>query len=248
PYDDDPLFAYLWRRGFATAQFSGGRVARILDRMVAEFIGYSNARPNYAALLEIPLRLREHATARRKAVLESQAALAELERRAMIEAGSEVKETALAETRHKLAVIDDTVEKKRDMLKKVNEARTALVAGDSDPGYKEALTTIADADAADSLASLYAKARQTPTEADDLIIGRLAAIDGKITGAETEIANLRREAIDLSRRRSEIEKLRERFRGMGYDHPQSTFGNDGDIANMLKGMLEGAVRSGVLWD
>src|SRR5262249_1831799 len=89
---------------------------------------------------------------------------------------------------------------------------------------------------------------QTPTEADDIIIGRLEAIDGKIARAEAEIANLRREAIDLSRRRSEIEKVRERFRGMGYDHPQSTFGNDGDIADMLKGMLEGAVRSGVLWD
>ena len=42
--------------------------------------------------------------------------------------------------------------------------------------------------------------------------------------------------------------MREQFRRTGYDHPQSTFDNDGDIGNVLKGVLEGAVRSGVLWD
>ena len=54
--------------------------------------------------------------------------------------------------------------------------------------------------------------------------------------------------IELSRRRSEMEQARERFRRTGYDHPQSTFNNNGDIADVLKGMLEGVVRSGALWD
>ena len=56
--------------------------------MVADFIGFSDARPNYAALIEIPLRLREHATAQRAAVAEPQAALADIERRAMLERAS----------------------------------------------------------------------------------------------------------------------------------------------------------------
>jgi len=58
PYDDDPLFDYLWRRRFATAAYGAGRIARAVDRMVADFIGFSDTRPNYAALIEIPLRLR----------------------------------------------------------------------------------------------------------------------------------------------------------------------------------------------
>jgi hypothetical protein len=45
-----------------------------------------------------------------------------------------------------------------------------------------------------------------------------------------------------------MEQVREQFRRTGYDHPRSTFNNDGDIADLLKGMLEGAVRSGALWD
>jgi hypothetical protein len=71
PYDEDRLFAYLWRRRFGTAQYAGGNFTRIVDRLVADFIGYSNARPNYAALIEIPLRLKEHATARREAAADN---------------------------------------------------------------------------------------------------------------------------------------------------------------------------------
>lgn len=175
--------------------------ASIVDRVVAEFIGYGSVRPNYAALIEIPLRLKEHAAAKREAALKPQAELAEIERQAMLPAGVDAKEKVLAEARHKLAVIDDTVEKKRDMLRKVDEARVALATGNSDPTYNEALTTIASADAADSLANLYAEARRTPTSADEAIVGRLEGIDPRITETETEIAGLRREAIELSRRR-----------------------------------------------
>jgi hypothetical protein len=248
PYDEDPLFAYLWQRRFATVQYAGSNITRILDRMVAEFIGYDTSRPNYAALIEIPLRLKEHAAATRKAAAKSQAELAEIERHAMLEAGVDAKEQTLAEARHKLAVVDDTVEKKREMLRKVDEARATLVAGNSDPAYNEALTTIAATDAEDSLVKLYEKAHRTPTGADDAIVARLEAIDGKLAKTEAEIADLRLEALELSRRQSEMEEVRGKFRRVGYDHPQSTFDNDRDIGSILKNVLEGAVRSGVLWD
>jgi hypothetical protein len=248
PYDEDPLFAYLWQRRFGTSQYMGGRIARVLDRMVAEFIAYDGARPNYAALIEIPQRLREHAAAQRQAVQAPQATLAEIERGAMLETGIDAKEKILTEARHKLAVIDDTVEKKRDMLRKVDEARAALVTGKADPAYNEALNTIAAADAADSIANLYAEARRTASPADEAVVGRIEAIEQNIAKTETEIADLRRAALELTRRRSEMDQVREQFRRTGYDHPRSTFNNDGDIADLLKGMLEGAVRSGALWD
>jgi hypothetical protein len=248
PYDEDPLFAYLWQRRFGTGQYLGGRIPRMIDRMVAEFIDYDGARPNYAALIEIPQRLREHATAQRQAAQAPQAALAEIERYALIEVGVDAKEKILAEARHKMAVIDDTVEKKREMLRKVDEARAALVTGNSDPAYNEALNTIAAADAADSIANLYAEARRTPTPADEAVVGRIEGIEQNIAKTETEITGLRREALELSHRRSEMEQVREQFRRTGYDHPRSTFNNDGDIADLLKGMLEGAARSGALWD
>jgi hypothetical protein len=102
PYDEDPLFAYLWRRHFGTAHYVGGNVSHMIDRLVAEFIGYDNARPNYATLIEIPLRLKEHASAQAKAAEEPRTALAKIERDAMLQAGVDAKERALAEARHKI--------------------------------------------------------------------------------------------------------------------------------------------------
>ena len=248
PYDDDPLFAYLWRSRFGSAAYSAGRIVRAIDRMLADFIGFSDVRPNYAALIEIPLRLREHATVQRAALAEPQAALADIERRAMLELGVAIKEKTLAEARHKLAVVDDTVEKKQGILRRLDEQRKSLVAGETDPAYNEALETIAAADSKDDLAALYAEARRTPTSADEAIVRGLEAIDAKIATAEAEITGLRRTAQDLSHRRLEIEQVRDRFRTTGYDHPQATFENNGAIADTLKNILEGAVRSGVLWD
>ncbi|HEY7549215.1 MAG TPA: hypothetical protein VH913_06825, partial [Hyphomicrobiaceae bacterium] len=62
------------------------------------------------------------------------------------------------------------------------------------------------------------------------------------------LAELRRTAQDLAKRRIEIERVRDRFRGAGYDHPHGTFGNDSDIADALGRMLAGTVGGAVLWD
>lgn len=248
PYDDDVLFTYLWRRRFGTSEYRAGNIARMLDRAVADFIGYSDARPNYAALIEIPLRLREHAGAKRAAFEERKLALSDIERRAMVEAGVDAKERMLAEARHKLAATDDMVEKRRTLLQKIDEERTALLAGGTDPGYNEALAVIAAADSKDDLATLYQEARRTPSSADEAIVRRLEAVDGSIGKVDSEISSLRKSAQDLARRRLEVEQVRDRFRSAGYDHPHTTFGNEMDIAQVLKRIAEGAVRSGVLWD
>src|SRR5690606_31869407 len=61
PYRDDPLFMYLWEAGYGTRNYRANSLVRWLDGMVAKLVGYREARPNFAMLNEIPLRLREHA-------------------------------------------------------------------------------------------------------------------------------------------------------------------------------------------
>src|SRR5262245_8578846 len=247
PYDDDPLFIYLWRRNFGTGRYNAGNLARLMDRMVADFIGFRDVRANYAALIEIPLRLREHAGAKRAAALERQTALSEVERHAMVEAGIEPKERALAEARIKLAAADKTVEEKRGELRKVDEERGALVADGANPAYDEALTTIALADSKDQIAALYQEARRTPTGADDAIVRRLETIDAAVAKTDKEIADLRRTAQELARRRLEVEQVRDRFRGAGYDHPHANFPNNNAISDTLRQVLGGAAGA-ILWE
>lgn len=248
PYDDDPLFAYLWRRRFGTSDYKAGNIVRMIDRIVADFIGFGDVRANYAALVEIPLRLREHATAKRGAASQAQAALADVERKAMLDAGVTTREQALAEARRKLAAADDAVENRQSLLKKIEDERSTLLSGGTDPAYTEALTTIASADGSDDIATLYREARRTPTSADEAIVRRLESIDASLVKADAETADLRRSAQDLARRRTEVEQVRDRFRSAGYDHPNTTFGNESDIADALKSILGGVVRSGILWD
>src|SRR5262245_36657084 len=247
PYDDDPLFIYLWRRNYGTGRYTAGNLARLLDRMVADFVGFADVRANYAALVEIPLRLREHAGTTRSAALERQTALSEVERRAMVEAGIEPKERVLAEARVKLAAADKTVEEKQGELRKIDQERGTLVADGTNPAYDEALTTIALADSKDQIAALYQEARRTPTGADDAIVRRLETIDAAVARADKEIADLRRTAQDLARRRLEVEQVRDRFRGAGYDHTQDNFPNNDAISNRLGQVLAGAAGS-ILWE
>ncbi|MFZ1101732.1 MAG: hypothetical protein WAN86_02470 [Hyphomicrobiaceae bacterium] len=248
PYDEDPLFLYLWQRGFGTGRYTAGNFARYMDRMVAAFIGFGNARPNYAALIEIPLRLREHATAKRATAEERLATLSGIERRAMVEAGIEPKERALAEARHRLAAADTTLDEKHGLLRKLDTERNGLLAAGSHPAYEEAMSAIASADAKDQVATLYLEARRTPTTADDAIVQKLERLEQQIPKADSEVAELRRTAQALAKRRIEVERVRDRFRGAGYDHPHGTFGNDNVITDTLGRVLAGSIGGQVLWE
>lgn len=248
PYDDDRLFAYLWSNGFGTERYRAGNLARMVDRAMADFIGFAEARASYAMLAEIPLRLREHATLERAEAGERQKALGEIERRAMVADGIEAHERTLAEARHKLAAADDITEKKRAILKSLDDRRDALVNGTGDQAYKDALRTIAEADAQDDVATLQQEAQRTATGEDDAIVRRIGQLAADLERADGEIASLRQSAQELARRRGDVERVRDRFRSAGYDHPNARFGNEIEIGQILGQILEGAVRSGILWD
>lgn len=116
PYDDDKLFQYLWNSGYGTGRYEAGNFTRMIDGMVAEFIGFSSARANYAMMSEIALRLREHASARRSAAADVKNELATIERAAMVAVGIEVDEQKLSAARHRLAAAEATLDDKRKLL------------------------------------------------------------------------------------------------------------------------------------
>lgn len=248
PYDGDPLFAYLWGRNFGTARYEASNLVRMIDRRVADFIGYPEARASYAMLTEIPVRLREHALRQRKAADDVRLAIAAIERDAMVAAGIEPKERALAEARHRLATSDANAERKRVQLKEIEGQRSALVEGGGDTSYADAMKTISDGDAQDDIATLYREAQRTATPTDDMIVRRIGGLDERLASVDKEIAELRSAARDIAQRRTEVEQVREKFQSSGFDHPNATFRNESQIGNVLGQILEGAVRSGILWD
>jgi hypothetical protein len=157
-------------------------------------------------------------------------------------------EKALASARAHLADKDAALDAARRTLALADNQRDQLINGAGDPAYIEALATIAAADAKDDLATLYAEARRTPTRADETIVGRIEAIDKQIASADSELQGLRETARSLAKRRTDVERTRERFQRSGYDHPNATFGNERVIAEVLGGILTGALKGSVLWD
>jgi len=248
PYDDDPLFAYLWRIGYGTSRYQAGSFARFMDRMAAKYIGYHDARLNYTMLIEIPARLREHAKLQREIAEERRASLQAIEQRALVAAGEEALSRTVDEARRRLAAADEAIDARQAALRALDEKRDALVASADDPVYREALQTIATADAQDQFETLVQEAKRTGTPADDAIVRRIGELNAKIEQIDAEIAELRRSARTIAERRVEIERTRDRFRKSGYDHPDAVFENDVDLDRILKQVLGGVITSGVLWD
>ena len=87
PYEDDPLFLYLWRKKHGQAEDTSNYLVRFFDRKVALLVDYQGVRPNYAMLQEIPARLREHAKGKRADLDAAKAQLADIERRALVADG-----------------------------------------------------------------------------------------------------------------------------------------------------------------
>ncbi len=60
PYEQDPLFMYLWNRGFGTSEYQANPLVRLLDGWVAKVCEFHQARTDYWMLNEIPNRLAAH--------------------------------------------------------------------------------------------------------------------------------------------------------------------------------------------
>jgi len=178
PYEDDPLFMYLWRRGFGTAAYEAGFLARYFDRRVARLISFEKARANYAMLLEIPKRLEAHAQRQRKIAEAEAQSLDDLEESAVESGTAQERRRHLAEARRRLADLEEKLAalaaKRADLL----EQRGLLTRGD-DRLTREALELIETALKRRDLRALREQALRTPLPDDDALVDRLRDLEAE---------------------------------------------------------------------
>src|SRR5690606_32994282 len=110
-YREDPLFMYLYNRGYGTSGYRARGLTRWLDGKVARLIGYQDARPNYARLLELPVRLREHADWVGAQADEEFAKLKALDEEARVAAGIEDLEKKQTQVSGRIAEVDAAIHK-----------------------------------------------------------------------------------------------------------------------------------------
>lgn len=247
PYRDDPLFMYLWARGYLTPQYKAGNITRWLDGMVARHIGYQRARPNYAMLNEIPDKLREHADRQQENLEAARKRLADREAQAIDASGGKPVREALEAARRGIAALDAELVTLEDRRDEQATAQGALSDG-SDPAFARATGALAQGLAREDLATLLSEARQTATGRDDALVKQIDEARQRVADELDEARDQKERLKTLSARRRELEDIQYEFKKANYDDPRSRFGEDKLVGDMLNEFLRGAITAATYWD
>ena len=142
-YRADPLFSYLWRRKYGTTEYRPGGLIfapllRYLDGRVAHIVGYQDARANYSRLLEIPVRLREHAERSKEAATAAHAELQRADLKARADDGIGVLEQSRDAAEQKVKGIEEQIKAAGADAAKLQEALSRFANGE-DPDYLNAV-------------------------------------------------------------------------------------------------------------
>lgn len=246
PFESDRLFMYLWTRGFGTSAYSASFFTRYFDRKVARLCNFVEARPNYAMLTEIPVRLKAHAERLRAEVAEIAVERTAIERTALEADGIKALEAEFASVKAEIDAGNRGIAATQSDLTTLDASHDALVGGD-DPALAQALDGVAASLAGTDLKTLYADAFATPTPEDEKIVRRIEEISKGLDKAEHEIATTRAAIREVARRRGDLEETRERFRRSGYDRPGVSFNNENMIGSVIGGIIGGVISSPELW-
>lgn len=246
PYRDDPLFMYLWERGFGTRNYRETNLIQTLDAWVAGLVDFPKARANFAMLNEIPMRLREHAE-RQEQIAEAAAAEVEALEKAAIDAGGgKPARLRLEAAQARIAEIDAQMVALEDRRDEQLKAQRDLAQG-SDPAFSAAVNGLAEALGREDIKSLLAQARATETGQDDTIVKQIDEVRQRAAEEEAESREQRNRLKTLAARRRELEDIQYEFKKQGFDTSNSRFGNDKLAGDVLNDFLRGGITAADYW-
>jgi hypothetical protein len=246
-YHHDPLFMYLWNRHYGLPSYKASGLIRWLDGKVARLIGFADARANYARLLEIPVRLREHAEGL-KAEAEAEAqSLQELDRKARQDDGIAKLDDALSAAQEQLDAIDQEIRDAETQQQDLFTRKSQLTSGE-DADTREAIDFLANAYGRGDLMQLLHEALATPMPEDDVIVGRTIRREQDRQRLEGTRAQLKETLAQHGRRLAELRSIRDEFKRNRYDGRDNSFLDGALISVLLSEFLRGALGRDGLWD
>lgn len=246
PYRDDRLFMYLWDAGYGTTTYKAGNLTRYLDSLVARLIRFQDARPNYAMLNEIPLRLREHAERQQENAGAAQAEVQAAENAAVDAAGGKPIRDGLVAAQAEVTAIDAKIVEAEDKRDDAAEEQRRLAQQD-DQGVAKALSEFAAALGRENLSALAEEAKATHTGQDDTLIEQLRAARQRADDERKDLVEHEERLKTLAKRRRELEDIQYEFKKQRFDDPQSRFGEDRLAGDMLTDFLRGAMSAADYW-
>jgi len=247
PYRDDPLFMYLWDNGFGTSAYKAGNLVRYLDNLVANLVGFLKARPNYAMLNEIPLRLREHAERQIANANAARAELETLETQAVDAAGGKPIREAMSAAQKKIEDIDAQITAVEDRRDETAKSLGTLAQG-GDPAFESALAALIAELGREDIQTLLAEARRTRTGQDDTIVAQIDDARSRVKDEDTETREQKERLKTLAARRRELEDIQWEFKKQRFDDPRSSFKEERLVGDLLNDFLRGGISAASYWD
>ena len=215
-YLSDPLFSYLWERGFGTTEYKGGGLFKMLDRWVAKLCKFDAARPNFARLNDITDWLAEHSNDTRAAAELAKTTLEAAEREAIEEAGIPADEAHTDGLRADIAAVDENIVSAETRHSALTEQHAKTLIGEEGPA-KQARRLLERGLQNMSIPDLRQLAAETVTLDDDEIVDDLVELRTEEMSLELETERVSDAPTRLGEELGAFEALRRRFKEARFD-------------------------------
>jgi len=246
PFQDDPLFMYLWNRKYSTVEYQANGLTRWLDEKVAKLIRYGEARVNFSKLQEIPRRLREHAVQVEQKAKQEFEVLKALDTQARKEDGIPPLEEVFEQQEAELKKIDEQIEQAMARQQELEQQKSNYSTG-TDKYYQKAVDYLTSELRRDDLRDLRIQAQVTPFPEDDIIISHLLEQEALEQDLHDGITQLKRLNVSQQQQLDELGSLRSEFIRKKYDRPGTGFFDPVIISSMLGNLISGVLTSDAFW-
>jgi hypothetical protein len=227
-YHESSLFEYLRERGFGTAQYKTRGFTRRMDRMLAKYIDYNQARQNYDFLINTPPQMRQIIEQDQTAF---NTVMDELERQRDLVAEK-------VDLPAKIAFVEQLEQQRSEqltaldrLLQETETIQQELTELDDSRGqyYHEAIQlfrqTLEQSDSRD----LKRRAQSTDELRDDQIVASLMGVESELTELEYTAKDRRRDLTKMQQTLDNLGRLIQRFRAAKFDSARSQFVGSLDI-------------------
>ncbi len=246
PYENDPLFSYLWERGYETSRYSANPLRRMFDNWAARLCNFQQARPNYAMLLEIPRRLGAHARNVREAASREFEALKALEMKAAQQGGVVQSRQLVEAAEQRIDAVDAEIKQAEQQARELLQKRARFASGE-DEFFQRCVEALVGAFQREKLQALEDYARATATAEDDLLVQELDDLTTNEGGVKEQLAQHKQTYQKQLDRLQELEDVRLRFKRERYDDIHSIFTNPELLTEILGQVLIGIASADDLW-
>jgi len=246
PYENDPLFVYLWKRNFGTASYRSGGLVQYFDGLIARMIHYSEARANYAMLNQIPERLRAHVDKLKMGLEALRQEIANFRQERLLAAGAGPLQERVRQAQSARDQSEADVARRQREFAEADAKFDAVIGKNNDGLLARAIQLMVDNDSRDDVVTLYREAERTRSNEDKDIVAQIDQLTRQLGKADADMGEIRAQIRELDGRRDQLEYARESFRRRRYDYPGTTFRNEAAINDVLGGILSGMIQGAVL--